>query len=195
MNLWDRRQNSDRWTIFRQSNHGHNTLVIDQQLQRTAGHAKIIRFSDHKSFPHSLVDMTDVYQGQAKSILRGVALLPSREVLIQDELTGLKPGSRVRWGMITPATHEKPREEALLLRAQGARLTLTRLSPSAAAWKSIDTAKPQQEWDSPNRGTRMVAFEAVAPQSGVLTLAVLATPGTCPNSVKNTLKLKPLQAW
>ena len=34
MNLWSSSQNSDRWTIFRQSNHGHNTLVIDGQLQK-----------------------------------------------------------------------------------------------------------------------------------------------------------------
>ncbi len=37
MKLWDREQNSDRWTIFRLSNLGHNTLVIDGQLQRANG--------------------------------------------------------------------------------------------------------------------------------------------------------------
>lgn len=102
MNLWSQAQNSDRWKIFRQSNEGHNTLVIDGQLQKVSGNAPIVAFSDDRAFPHSIVDMTAVYEGQAGSARRGVALLDSRDVLIQDQLTGLKPGSRVRWGMITP---------------------------------------------------------------------------------------------
>jgi len=61
MNLWSRAQNSDRWTIFRQSNAGHNTLVIDGQPQRVAGHAHIIYFSDDLEFPHSVIDMSSVY--------------------------------------------------------------------------------------------------------------------------------------
>ena len=49
MNLWDRSQDSDRWTIFRQCNAGHNTLVIDGQLQRAAGRGM---FSDSPTIPH-----------------------------------------------------------------------------------------------------------------------------------------------
>ena len=41
--------------------------------------------------------------------MRGVALLPSGEVLLQDQLSGLKPGSRVRWGMITVADADTQR--------------------------------------------------------------------------------------
>ncbi|MHC4356410.1 MAG: heparinase II/III domain-containing protein [Planctomycetota bacterium] len=98
MNLWSRSQDSDRWTIFRQSNEGHNTLVIDGRLQTAKGNAPVIKFSDDPKFPHTIVDLSPVYEGQAESIHRGFALLPSGEVLIQDELSGLRSGSRVRWG-------------------------------------------------------------------------------------------------
>jgi hypothetical protein len=195
MNLWSRAQGSDRWTIFRQSNHGHNTLVIDGQLQRAAGSGRIIRFSDDPAFPHSVVDMSSVYQGQAKSVQRGVALVHSREVLIQDHLTGLKPGSRVRWGMITPGVPDALDGASVVLRQQDARLALKILSPRAANWRTIDTAKPRNEWDSPNRGTRMVAFEAVAPESGELTLAVRATPGGRRDSERSKLELRLLENW
>ena len=183
MNLWDQAQDSDRWTIFRQSNEGHNTLVIDGQLQRASGSGKIVAFSDAAEFPHSIVDLTPVYQGQAATVRRGVALLPSREVLIHDQLTGLKPGSRVRWGMITPGSPGELGAATLELRQSQARLGLAILSPPGVGWQQIDTARRRREWDSPNPGTRMVAFEAVAPDSGELTLAVLATPGSCPKSV------------
>ena len=77
---------------------------------------------------------------------------------------------------------------------QDAQLTLRILSPQALAWQTIDTAKRRNEWDSPNPGTRMVAFEAVAPPSGELTLAVLATPGSCAESSAGC-ELRPLKQW
>lgn len=195
MNLWSSAQNSDRWKIFRQSNHGHNTLVIDDQLQHAAGHGRIVAFADDPAFPHSIVDLTAVYQGQAGEVQRGVALLPSREVLIQDQLSGLKPGSPVRWGMITPGTPSEPGQRELTLRQGAARLSLSLLAPGDVTWQIINTAKPRNEWDSPNRGTCMAAFEAVAPESGQLTFAVLATPGSCKESVQGELEIKPLEDW
>jgi hypothetical protein len=195
MNLWSRAQDSDRWTIFRQSNHGHNTLVIDDQLQRAGGMGEFVSFSAAADFPHSVIDMTSVYAGQAGEVLRGAALLPSREVLVQDQLKGLKPGSRVRWGMITRGEPETADGPAVVLHDDSASLSMKILSPSNVTWQVIDTARPRNEWDSPNRGTRMVAFEATAPASGELTLAVLARPGSCRDSAKTRLKLRPLESW
>ncbi len=194
MNLWGRNQDSDRWTIFRQSNAGHSTLVIDGKLQRAAGHGTIVSFSGNSAFAHTVVDMDPVYEGQARTTRRGVALLPSREVLIQDELTGLEPGSRVRWGMITRGTLGQSADSTMLLRQRNRQLSLCCLTPDST-WQVIDVSRPMNEWDSPNRDTRMVAFECVAPDNGKLTLAVLATPGTCRQSVKETLTISPLDSW
>lgn len=196
MNLWSRAQDSDRWTIFRQRNHGHNTLVIDDQLQVAKGHAKIVKFSDDPTFPHSIADLTPVYAGQAKSIKRGVALLPTGQVLLQDEFEDLHPGSRVRWSMISPATPTPPDDRVLKLHHSDRSLSLAILSPEhGAAWDVLDTANPRHDWDSPNPGTRMVALEAVAPKSGRLTIAVLFTPGSCAANAQREAVSIPLSAW
>jgi hypothetical protein len=195
MNLWNRNQDSDRWTIFRQRNEGHNTLVIDGQLQRAAAAGKMVRFSDDPDFPHSVLDMSAVYEGQAESVRRGVALLNSREVVIQDQLTGLRPGRRVRWAMITPGNPGEAGRRTVLLKQVDVQLELTILSPSEVVWRVEDSATPKREWDSPNSGTHMIAFEAVAPASGELTLMVLATPGTCTQSMRSKLKPTPLDRW
>ena len=193
MNLWSNRQDSDRWTIFRQMNEGHNTLVIDGQLQKASGRAPMVEFSDDPTQPHSILDMSDVYEGQAESIRRGVALVDSKNVLIQDELTGLKPGSRVRWGMITPGKPGEAGKPKIELTQGKAQLEMTILSPEPIGWAVIDTAKPRNEWDSPNRGTCMIAFEAVAPESGKLTLAVLARPGSVEKAAD--VEVVPLADW
>ena len=151
-------------------------------------------FSDDPAFPHSVVDMSSVYAGQAQSARRGVALLPSGAVLIQDELSGVKPGASVRWGMITRGEARDPGDAALTLHDGDASLRLDLLSPSTSRWQTIDTEAPRHEWDSPNPGTRMVAFEATAPASGELRLAALLTPGSAtPGDAP--VDLRPLAAW
>jgi hypothetical protein len=195
MDLWDRRQNSDRWTIFRLSNLGHNTLVIDGQLQRASGEATVEEFSDARQRPFSIVDMTQVYDDQAKLVRRGVRLLASREVLIQDELSGLQPGSRVRWQMITPGEPDALGIADVTLHQNGERLKLAIIVPKASAWTRIETEKPRHEWDSPNPDTRMVAFEAIAPESGELALTVVATPGSCTKPASHKNLAIPLSDW
>ncbi|NCO41892.1 MAG: heparinase [Armatimonadetes bacterium CG_4_10_14_3_um_filter_66_18] len=195
MSLWSSAQGSDRWTIFRQANAGHNTLVIDGQLQVAKGTAKVVRFSDDPAAPHSVIDLSAVYGGQAKRVLRGVARMPSGELLIQDQLEGLKPGAKVRWGFLTRGSCPPPAAAAVTLTQDDATMRVTRLSPDEAPWTVIDTEKPRNEWDSPNRGTRMLAFEAAAPDSGELTLAVLFTPGSCTTSAAGPIKLRSPLEW
>ena len=103
MDLWNREQDGDRWKIFRLNNFSHNTLVIDDQLQVAAGDAPIVAFSDDPEKPYSIVDMTSVYRGQADSVRRGVALLPTHEVLIQDELSGLHQAAAYAGAWSPPA--------------------------------------------------------------------------------------------
>ncbi|MCP5518949.1 MAG: heparinase II/III family protein [Verrucomicrobiales bacterium] len=195
MNLWNSAQDSDRWTIFRQMNLGHNTLVIDGQLQKAAGTGKFIAFSEDPAFPHAIIDLTGVYEGQAASVRRGVALLPSRGVLIQDELSGLRPGAKVRWGMITPGQPGDPGRGEIRLQQDGRTLDLSVLSPGGVAWEIYDSATPRNEWDSPNRGTVMAQFEAVAPADGRLRLAVLAVPGTATRPGDSEVKQAALADW
>jgi len=97
--------------------------------------------------------------------------------------------------MITRGSPGDVRGSSVELRQDDARLTLAILSPQDAAWQVIDTATPRNPWDSPNRGTQMLAFEVAAPTSGELTLAVLATPGSVGDSAGRKLELRPLSQW
>jgi hypothetical protein len=178
MNLWSSAQDSDRWKIFRQCNAGHNTLVIDGALQHARGTAKVVKFSDDPAFPHSVADLSEVYKDQVKKAFRGIALLPSGEVLVQDHITGLKPGAEVRWGFITKGVPDSLEGQAVTLRAGKKSLVATRLAPTDIAWEAYETANPPHEWDTRNPGTRMLGFRATAPASGELSLAVLLTPGS-----------------
>ena len=169
--------------------------MIDGQLQQAGGHGRFIRFSDAPEAPFSIQDLSEVYTNQAESVQRGITLLPTGEVLIQDELGGLPPGSQVRWGMITSAEAGPPESATMVLKQHGEQLTLSLLAPEGASWQIVDTATPRAEWDSANPNTRMVAFEVSAPDSGELRLGVLITPTSRTTPTRNAGNLTPLAQW
>ena len=176
MSLWNSKQDSDRWRIFRLSSHSHNTLVIDGQLQFAQGKASVASFREGPE-PEAVLDLTPVYTN-ASQVLRAGTLLATGEYRLTDTLKGLKPGARVRWSMVTRAKPAAQRAGNLVLRTEGKQLRLSPLHDPATVWYTSDVSKPRNEWDSPNKGMVMVGFEAVAPASGELTLAVLFTPGS-----------------
>ncbi|OQA41685.1 MAG: Heparinase II/III-like protein [Chloroflexi bacterium ADurb.Bin325] len=176
MGLWNSKQDSDRWRVFRLSSLSHNTLVIDGQLQLAQGRAEVVSFREGPE-PEAVLDLTPVYTNAAQ-VLRTGTLLATGEYRLTDTLKGLRPGARVRWGMVTRAKPDARRAGHLVLRAEGKQLRLSPLHDPATAWFASDLSKPRNEWDSPNKGMVMVGFETVAPASGELALAVLFTPGS-----------------
>ncbi|HEX7584349.1 MAG TPA: heparinase II/III family protein, partial [Prolixibacteraceae bacterium] len=72
ISLWGHDQNAQRWTIFRLNNKAHNTLTINDQLQKVKGYARIDRFSDQPDFTYAVSDLSTVYSGELESAKRGV---------------------------------------------------------------------------------------------------------------------------
>ncbi len=175
MNLWGRAQDSDRWKIFRLGSHSHNTLVIDGELQWAQGKAAVTSFRDGPE-SEAVLDLSPVYPS-ASQVIRTGTLLASGEYRLADTLRGLRPGARVRWTLMTRAEPDVARTGSLLLREAGRQLRLTAEHDAATVWQVDDAAQPRNEWDSPNPGMRQIGFEAAAPASGELDLAVRFTPG------------------
>ena len=195
INLWNDSQDGGRWTVFRNNNLSHNTLVIDGELQHAAGDAPMARFSGDPTFPHSVVDMTPVYQGQVDQAHRGMALLPGGSVIVRDHLTGLRPGAEVRWAMVTQAKIGETGKSTLGLHQGGKTLTLDIHGDHNLTWQSTDLATPPSKWDSPNEGFHMVTFTATAPESGTLDLTVVLQPGSRDEPKLEATHLAPPLDW
>jgi len=174
--LWDRSQKSQRWSVFRLNNHSHNTLVVDGKLQRVKGSGAIDAFVAESDMPHTIVDMSAAYAGQLRNPRRGAALRRDRSVVIQDELETLaNEATTVRWGMLTKAKIELQGATATLTQ-KGQKLTVRIASPEGARFAIVETAKPRAAHDTPNRGTRMLAFEVEMPAQTKHRLTVVLAP-------------------
>jgi hypothetical protein len=192
MNLWGRSQDAERWSIFRYNNLSHNTLVVNGQYQRVNGNAPIVRYSDERSFPHVVFDMSDVYEGQLAKAFRGAALLPKGQVIVQDEFKATNQPATVRWAMATPAEVSIESNKSALLQKEGKNIRLTILTDEDTQLQTYPT-KPKADYDAPNPGTRLIGFEvSLSPEQKVRT-AVLISPSS--KKAKASIDLKPVLQW
>jgi len=192
MNLWGRSQDAERWRIFRYNNLSHNTLVVNGQHQRVNGNAPIIRFSDERAFPHVVFDMSDVYKGQLTQALRGAALLPTGQVVIQDEFKAASQPAMVRWAMVTPAEVSIESNKSALLEKEGKSMHLTVFTDEDIKLRTYST-EPKADYDARNPGTRLIGFEVSLSAGQAARTAVLMSVSSAKS--KPSIDLQSVLHW
>lgn len=166
-----------RWEFFRLNNHSHNTVTPGGALQRRQIEAPITAFGSAPERAFAVANLTPAYPDEATSLHRGIALLDRARVLVQDEYRPAKPGTPLRWGMVTRAKIELSGDgRSAILTSQGRTLRVEVLEP-AAARLSIGSTRPPTRAENQNEGTALLAIDFnPAPDSGLTRLAVLLSP-------------------
>ena len=171
--LFNMKQDSSRWNVFRLGNESHNLVVLGTNRQMVAGCAKIA--------PAGLnavqLDLTPVYGPCVKTATRTFTLdRATRAATIRDEFTGLARGLSPRWQMVTSGKVESREGNRLVLTQQGKRLVLRVEAPEQVKWEVLELDKPVNPWDCPNKGFRRLAFTVPAAPDGTATLSVTLAP-------------------
>jgi hypothetical protein len=192
VDLWNGKQNSQRWQVFRYNNFVHNTLTINNQLQRVEGKASITGSSSTPSFMSVTTDLTDIYKESLAKVNRGIAIVNKDYVVVRDELETLPLETTVRWTMLTPATAKIVGENKIELSKEGKTLILQVQEPAKVTLKTWPT-DPQHDYDAPNPGTTLVGFEVKLPANTKTALTVLLIPEKA--AKKTNTKVQPLQQW
>ena len=174
MSIFGRTQDAQRWTIFRLNNYAHNTLTVNNELQRFEGYAKIDRHSTETNFPFAISDISTVYNGQLKKATRGVGIVNEKYVVVRDELETLDKTTKVHWNMATLATVELGNKEATLTK-DGKKLILKVSGQGNVIMKTWST-EPTNDYDAANPGTIMVGFECDLPANSSAVFEVLLIP-------------------
>jgi len=180
--------------VYRLNNRSHNTLVVNDRLQRVEGKAEIVAASDTGDRPHTVIDMSDVYKGQLAEARRGVALLKGQGVVVQDELQAGREQADVRWAMVTRAEVALNGSEATL-RQDGKTLKVSVLEPAGATLQLLP-AKGTQTYDAPNPNARMIAFStAVDPHKPARLVVWLRPAETAEGDSPSPPTVIPLAKW
>ena len=97
LDIWNGRQGSDRWRIFRYHNRAHSTLTVDGMEQVVKGQAPMTAAGTGAT-----VDLSAVYAGQLAAAHRTFDLRPDGRAVIADAVRGGATNRTVRWTLVTP---------------------------------------------------------------------------------------------
>jgi hypothetical protein len=172
VDLWNKQQDSQRWTVFRLNNFSHNTLTLGGKLHQVAGHASLQGFTDGTP---AVVDLTPVFAGQAAAVRRSFQVQGDGPVVVTDRLRGVAAGTAVRWQMATRARITLAGATATL-QQDGKTLTVAVVSPAGVAFQAGPAAPPPDNYNAKNPGVQLLSFTVTAPPGGSLDLEVVLTP-------------------
>lgn len=159
-----------RWEYYRLRTESHNTITFGNANQGIDAKAPITAFRSGPDRSHAVADLSAAYRGRAAKVLRGVALVGRRDVLVQDEVTDATEAWT--WGLTTGADVEVRGREAVLV-LNGKRLLARILEPADAVFASGSAAQspPQRT----NEGCRRLTATR-PPAKGMSRLVVWFTP-------------------
>lgn len=153
-----------RWDYYRLRAEGHNTLVINPGAapdQDPRAVARIVRFESKPDKAFALTDLTPAYAKTASSVVRGIALLDRKRVLVQDEIQAKLP-AEVWWFLHTSAKINADGATAVLQRGD-ARVWVRILTPADARFQVMEAqplpSSPHPEKQGNNKRVRKLAIQ------------------------------------
>ncbi|MCG2615310.1 heparinase II/III-family protein [Terrimonas sp. NA20] len=193
LQIWDMSQASQRWKVFRYANYSHSTLTVNDQLQNVKGNGRLVKFSDDSLNRRAVMDISSAYEGQLKSVHRGLAILDGRTVTVRDEIETSAQQATIRWVMLTPASVEITKEgDAVLTNGKHKlKMQVTGIDKVKIKTWSTDPPKP---YDATNKGTVLVGFEITVPAKSNIAFNVSLIPESN-NGKFDATKLLPLAQW
>ncbi len=174
-----------RWTYYRLRTEGHNTLTLDEENQNPTAKAPLVGFLSTPERALAVADLSEAYRPKADRILRGVAVLKRRAVLVQDEIEAPRPLEAV-WNFHTRARIELHGASATLKLGQ-AQIEAHILSPKGANFGVISANPPPPQGQQPDMHNLVIRLPGVTRAR----IAVLLAP----LDFSPRVTLDPLAAW
>lgn len=176
VDLWNMRQNSQRWDVFHYNNLNHNTLTINNQRHNVNGKAEIVETYDNEKERGAKLDLTPALNlnNELKSATRKAVIVNNDYLKIEDSvITNNKP-VQLRWNMVTPASAQivdkntirlEQKDHVIYLRFHADIPIKLAIRPSE---KPSDYKCPfgnynYGDYNAPNPGTVMVGFDTDIP--------------------------------
>ena len=158
IDLFNNKQNSARWQVFRHNNYHHNTLTIDGALQNVNGTASIISSNDSPDSVSATTDITSLYTPALSSAIRTVAIVNHVKAVVKDCIINTDKVTKVRWTMVTPANVTIVDEHTIELSQHHKKVWL-KLNYRGKAIPFSTPATPPTSYEKRNEGIQLTGFD------------------------------------
>ena len=126
--LWKKGQNSERWQVYRLSNHSHNTLTINDEIHQYEGMVTMDKVYDKKKYKGAIFNLSSLFL-DAKSVTRTMLIDTNDKVTCIDKIESRNTKCSVRWNMTTYANAEIIDKHTILLKQDDRELLLRLVAP------------------------------------------------------------------
>lgn len=167
--LWDMKQNSLRWDVFRLNNFSHSTITINDDKHLVDGVATIIETIETEDELGAILNLTETISNHVESAIRTIKIIGDIDLVVIDNIKAkINEEAKVRWAMVTPATPTVERDRIIL--TYGDKTMYLSASDLDVSYRTWSTNGPNS-YDAPNPGIYIVGFEYTisANQSEVIT--------------------------
>lgn len=137
--FWERYPTGRRWKYLRNSSFSHNVPIIDNKIQYSASRATIERYQKESESPFVIFDLDSAYVNQIKSLKRGIKLLDTCVILLQDEFIVLRSSQQITESFLTRA-QVYSNDEIITLEKEGKKFYLKVLEPTNFNIEVIDAS-------------------------------------------------------
>ena len=150
--LWNKSQDSERWTLLNKGNFGHSTLTVNNQLHVVDGKATIIDFKEADT-PKVTFDLSPTFEGQLKSAQRTFTKDSNVSLLIDDKIEVSDETELITWQLMTTLDVEITSNGAMLSKPEYSSITpvkklyIENLSHSDIQMNVVSLDPPPLEWD------------------------------------------------
>jgi hypothetical protein len=190
VDLWNGNQESQRWQVFRYNNFAHNTLTVNGRLHNVKGRAKLQSYSASPLFMNAIADISELFEGQLATCVRGLALVDQQYLVVRDEIKTSAKEATIRWTMLTPANAKISGKNSIELTKNGQKLKIEVVEPAKVTLKTWTTTSPN-DFDASNSGTVLVGFELKVPANTTTAVSVKLIP----QSTRKTATVPALAQW
>lgn len=165
LDIWNYGQQSDRWKVFRNNNHSHNTLTVNGELQQVGRQASFESHGSEPMFTYTIANLTPVYDKQINEWKRGIAIVDNSFVVVRDEVVPSANPATVKWTLVSRAEVQLKAANEVLLKQNNKTLQIKVESPSSIVIQ-VKPATGLYSYDEANINTSLITFECrMAPGS------------------------------
>ncbi len=159
VDLWNSRQEGQRWEVYRIGPLPHNTLMVNGHRHNVKGFAPITDTFREKDKKGAEIDLSQILNRNLVSAKRIVTLDGENCLTVSDCVVTGDSVATIRWTMSTPAHAEIDGQNGIMLTKDGKKRLLTAQCGDRDLEMKIWTNHPTHDYDMPNPGTCRVGFE------------------------------------